>query len=232
MRLFLLLVTGVCAFGQIERPQLGIMLDPDGDARPVLGVAGSVTLGGPILNGVISLHCTSHACLAKTAIALISTSGETAAAPTGRALFAGRYIYFPDTQQLVQWHDGALDPIPFLSDDDVLALRASGDGLDSVVNRAGATWVEHSSLLDNSLQVINSFALANAAMLIEADTLLAYDDAVHLIAADGTDTLIGVAGVREFVTMGEGYVELVTAEDRWALNLKTGRWFLLPGVSE
>jgi hypothetical protein len=231
MRVLLFLIAGSCAWAQIERPQVGVMLDPNGDARVVWGVARSATLGEPILNSVLSMACAHGACLAKTAAALVSTSGSTIDAPPGPAIFGSPYIYFPQPQQLFYWHDGALTPVAFTPDGDVLALRANGDGIDYAVERGGATWVEHWSRQDNSLRLLNSFSPVNAALLTETATVLAASDEIHLITADGTDTIVPMAGVEALIAMGGGYVELVTARDRWAMDLKTGGIFLLPGLA-
>ena len=236
MRLLWLLMAASCVWAQIERPQVGVMLDQNGDARAVWGVAGSATLGEPILNGVLSMACSHGACVAKTAAAIVSTSGSSSdaalvEAPPGPAIFGSSYIYFPQPQQLVYWHDGTLTPVAFTQDGDVLALRANGDGIDYAVARGGATWVEHWSRLDNSLRVVGFYSQANAALLTETVTVLAASDGVHMIGADGTDTIVPVAGVAALIAMGNGYVEMMTARDRWAMNLQTGAVFLLPGVA-
>jgi hypothetical protein len=235
MRLLYFLIAGGCAWAQLERPQVGVMLDQNGDARVVWGVARSATLGEPILSGVLSMACAQATCVAKTAAAIVSTSASSANAasvdaPPGPAIFGSPYIYFPQPQQLVQWQGGALAPVAFTPDGDVLALRANGDGIDYAVERGGATWVEHYSLIDNSLRVIGSYGPVNAALLTEGATVLAASDEVHMIGADGTDTIIPVAGVEALIAMGGEYVELVTARDRWAMDLKTGGVFLLPGL--
>ena len=237
MRFFLLLMTSLCAFAQIERPQVGVMLDQNGDARPVWGVAASATLGHPILNGVLSMACSQGTCLAKTAAAIVSSGAQTPGsatvdAPAGPAIFGGSYVYFPQSQQLVHWHDGALDPVAFTADGEVLALRANGDGLDYAVSRAGATWVEHYSLADQSVQVLGSYAPVNAAMFTKQGTLLAASDEVHWVRADGTDTIINTPGVEALIAMGDGCVELVTAKGRWMIDLNSGGLFLLPGVAQ
>src|ERR1700756_1498378 len=42
---------------QVEQPALGVMLDSKGAARPVFGVAASVTLGNGLAGGVVSMGC-------------------------------------------------------------------------------------------------------------------------------------------------------------------------------
>ena len=231
MRLLLFLMASSCAWAQLERPQVGVMLDPHGDARVVWGVARSATLGGPILSGVLSMACAQATCVAKTAAALVSPSGTTVNAPPGPAIFGGSYIYFPEPRQLFYWQDGALAPVAFTPGGDMLALRANGDGIDYAVERGGATWVEHWARLDNSLRVVGAYAPVNAALLTDTATVLAASDEVHVIGADGTDTIIPVAGVEALIAMGGDYVELVTARDQWAMDLRTGSVFLLPGLA-
>jgi len=208
------------------------MLDQNGAVRPVLGVAASATLGDPILSGVVSLACTARGCLAKTASSLVSTSGGTVDAPSGPAIFGEGHVYFPDAQQLAHWHDGALEAIDFTADGSLLALRPDGDGLDYAVSRSGATWVEHYSFVDHSVEVLGSAIPANAALLLDGVTLLAADDGVHVLRPDGSETIVATTGVTALVRMGSAYVELVTAQGMWALDPATGNVFLLPGVPQ
>ena len=94
-----LLVMSACAFAQIEHPQIGVMLDENGDARVVLGVAGSTTSSDSLWSGVLSLACSAQVCFAKSQGALLSSSGESMDAPAGPAIFAidgaTAYVYFP-----------------------------------------------------------------------------------------------------------------------------------------
>jgi len=114
--LFFLFAVLLCA--QIERPQLGLMLDANGAMRPVYGAAASATLGDPILTGVLSFGCSPQICLFKTDTAIIASDGTSATAPTGTAIFAihgaSAYIYFSDTQQWARWRDGQLEWIDFM----------------------------------------------------------------------------------------------------------------------
>jgi hypothetical protein len=234
MRVFLLFVLGASAFAQIQQPRIGMMLDGNGDVRPVWGVAAAATLGSPILSGVISLACSDGKCEAKTVAGLAFSNGERGEirdAPAGPAVFGGSYVYFSQTQQLVRWHDGQLEAIDFTRDGQILGLRPTRDGFDSIVNHDGATWLEHWSRIDSSLRVVNAYAPAAAAMFMDDGILLAANDTVHRIRDDGTDTIINVAGVQALIAMGDGYVELVTSQGLWALDLAHMTPFLLPGVA-
>jgi len=232
MRLFLFFAMSICAIAQIERPQIGVMLDANGDARPVLGVAGSATLGDPILSGAVSLACSAQECIAKTETSLLSSAGESVDAPAGPAIFAAPYVYFTAMQQLVLWHDGQLDGTDFAPGGEVVSLRKNGDGLDYAVRRDGEIWIEHYSPADQNVGLVGSLGPANAALLIEPGVLIATGDQVRLVRTDGRDMAFDVPGVEEFIAMSDSYVELVTPNDRWVIDLKQPRPFLLPGVSE
>jgi hypothetical protein len=229
MRILALLSLGVCAFAQIERPRLGIMLDEKGDARPVYGVAASATLGNPVLRGVLALACRAGSCLAKTETALVTTAGDIVDAPAGPAVLGGAWIYFPLAGQLFEWRDRELRAIPFVADGEVLTLRPSGDGLDYAVTRDDGVWIEHLCLADGEVSLLGWFPAARAALLFDGGMLLAEDDAMEIWRADGSETVIPVAGVRSFIEMGDGSVELVTGDGMWMLDLGRGSTVLLPG---
>lgn len=118
MKIAIFLFLAVAGWAQIERPQLGLMLDANGAVRPVYGAAASATLGDPVLTGVLSFGCSAQVCLFKTGTAIIASDSTSVAAPTGMAIFAMHggtaRIYFPDTQQWARWHDGQLEWIDFV----------------------------------------------------------------------------------------------------------------------
>ena len=121
MKIPLFLLFAMVGWAQIERPQLGLMLDANGALRPVYGTAASATLGDPVLTGVLSFGCSAGLCLMKTDGAIIASDGTSAAAPAGRAIFSmdGRsaYIYFPGSQKWARWRDGQLEWIDFVPDE-------------------------------------------------------------------------------------------------------------------
>jgi len=98
MKIFIVFALSSCAWAQVERPQLGKIVDANGAVRPIYGIAASVTLGDPEITGVLSASCSRKFCLAKTETSLVSAGGNIAA-PAGPALFAfdgdGAYIWFP-----------------------------------------------------------------------------------------------------------------------------------------
>lgn len=123
MKIPLFLLFAMVGWAQIERPQVGLMLDVNGAVRPVYGTAASATLGDPVLTGVLSFGCSAQVCLFKTEAAIIASDGTSAAAPTGTAIFtmdgAFAFIYFPSTQQWTRWRDGQLEWIDFAPDEAV-----------------------------------------------------------------------------------------------------------------
>jgi len=123
MKIPLFFLFAVAGWAQIERPQLGLMLDADGALRPVYGAAASATLGDPVLTGVLSFGCSARLCLLKTDTAIIASDGTSAAAPAGTAIFAmdgaSAYVYFPESEQWARWHDGQLEWIDFAPDEAV-----------------------------------------------------------------------------------------------------------------
>ena len=123
MKILVFFTFAVVGWAQIERPQLGLMLDSSGAVRPVYGAAPSATLGDPVLTGVLSFGCSAQMCLFKTEAAIVASDGTSAAAPNGTAIFsmegAFAYIYFPDTQQRARWHDGLLEWIDVAPDEAV-----------------------------------------------------------------------------------------------------------------
>jgi hypothetical protein len=123
MKIPLFFLFAVAGWGQIERPQLGLMLDADGALRPVYGAAASATLGDPVMTGVLSFGCSARLCLLKTDTAIVASDGKSAAAPTGTVIFAmdgaSAYVYFPGSEQWAHWHDGQIEWIDFAPDEAV-----------------------------------------------------------------------------------------------------------------
>jgi len=132
MKIFLFLFFALAGWAQIERPQLGLMLDANGAVRPVYGAAGSATLGDPVMTGVLSFACSARLCLMKTEAAILASDGTSAAAPTGPAIFAMRgasaYIDFSDARQWARWRDGQLEWIDFVPDEATGTTMTLDDG--------------------------------------------------------------------------------------------------------
>lgn len=223
MKLFLLLVSGACAWAQLGSPLIGIMLDENSRARPVMGAPAAAALGEPLFDGsVISLSCSTHACLAKTESALMSSSGETVDAPPGAAIIAwdpvldgAAYVYFVETRQLARWNTGHLEPIDFNPEGDVIALRATARGYEYTVAH-------------------DDYGATSILWLDGGGALLATEGQVRLLRADGTERDFALDEVGGFVRMSDRYVQVITSSGMWALDLDPGheQAFLLPGVTQ
>jgi len=226
MKIFLFLLISASAWAQIERPFMGVMLDENGHARPVIGAAAAAALGDPLFDAaVISLACSEKMCLAKTETAVVSSAGETADAPPGAALmvFSGdaAYVYFVETRKFAIWFAGRLYLFDFEPGGDLLSIRANG--FDYAIARDDGIWVGNQNL-----------GPANAIFLLDGGgALLAVDGQVRLLRPDGTEVDFAVSGAGGFVRMSDRHVEVITDSGMWALDVEPGREqiFLLPGGS-
>src|ERR1700733_12003105 len=108
-----------CTWAQIESPQIGIMLDVNGRARPVSGALAAAVVGTPWFDGaVISLACSAEGCVAKTESALFTPAGVVVDAPPGAAIIAldatspgAAYVYFVESGKLARWTGSQLVPM-------------------------------------------------------------------------------------------------------------------------
>jgi hypothetical protein len=237
MKPFLFLLLSACAWAQIEHPSIGVMLDENGHARPVIGAPAAAALGEPLFDRVVvSLACSDQVCLAKTESALVSSSGDTVEAPPGAAIIgfdpaldgAAAYVYFVETRQLARWSAGRLDPVDFAPGGDVLSLRATADGFEYAVARDDGIWIGNQNL-----------GPANAILLLDGGgALLAADGHVRLLRPDGTELDFAVARVEGFIggflRMSDRSVQVITDSGMWMLDIELGReqLLLLPGVSQ
>lgn len=235
MRIIFLTLMTVCAWGQIESPQIGVMLDVNGRARPVTGSPAAAAVGTAWFDGaVISLACSAQGCVAKTEYALFTPAGVVAGAPPGAAIIAldaaspgAAYVYFVASGKLARWTGSQLVPMDFTPGGDVLSLRAVAGGFEYAVQRDGEIWIGGKSL-----------GTANCVLLLDGGgVLLASDGQVRLLRSDGTELDFAVTGggsfVGGFVRMSDQYVQVITDFGMWALDIEPGheQIFLLPGVS-
>ncbi len=235
MRVLIFFAAAVFGCAQIERPQVGMMIDAAGGARPVQGLAASATLGDPVLSGVLAIACSARMCLAKTAAAILSSSGQSVDAPAGSAIIAigedAAYVYFPGVRQLSQWHDGQLEAIDFTTDGEVLSLRVAAGGIDIAVRRDDGIWIECVSLEDGSVQASTPLDGDGPVMLLNGnDAVVATAGGIRLIRSDDSEVTFDAAGVRQFFAIGPGYVQAVADSGIWILGVERGREeiFLLP----
>jgi hypothetical protein len=236
MKTILFTLMTACAWGQIESPQIGVMLDMNGRARPVTGAPAAAVVGAAWFDGAVrSLACSEGACVAKTDTALFTSGGVVVDAPAGAAIIAldasspgAAYVYFVGSGTLARWTGSQLVPMDFAPGGDVLALRAIAGGFEYAVERDGEIWVGGKSL-----------GAANSVLLLDGGgALLACDGQVRLLRADGTEVDFAVAPagsfVGGFIRMSDRYVQVITDAGMWALDTEPGREqiVLLPGVSD
>jgi hypothetical protein len=219
----------------VEPPQLGMMLDTKGQVRPVIGVAGSITLGDPVTSGALSVGCGRGVCLFKTRSAVAAqTSGFGTSgipAPPGPALFAfaanTTLVYFPLSRQLARWHDGQLDPVPVALTGEVLSLRVGNQGNpEFAVRRDGGTWI-----VAAGDEVSGSIPVENGpVMLLPGVVLYTSPSEVILRRSDASELHFAVSGVQWFSRLGQDYIQIHAGRTNAALCTGAGREriFLLP----
>jgi hypothetical protein len=215
----------VGAWAQLERPQVAWMLDAQGNVRPVLGLAGSPTLGDPVARNILSVACFPETCLAKTEGAVYSSLGWAAEAPEGPAVFSVGatadlvYIYFYSTGQVAKWHGGQLEFVDFTPGGEILSLRAAAEGFDYAVAREGGTVVEHFSMETMTVTPVAPLGGTGPVLLLDGAVLAATEDAVKLIRcpapAEDTDFLpaefaLDIPGAGQFFLAGNGYIQVNT----------------------
>lgn len=252
------------AVAQIQQPQLGSMLDSEGMLRPVLGIAASASLGNPVLPNIESFACSSALCLAKADGGLVSFTPGAPAIPTatpcacpGAALLSldgngGAWVYFEATGQLMQWRNGTLSPVDFSPGGQVIALRATSDGLDYAIvrehfvtpgrefDREGTTrernlvWLERYSANDGSVTVLDSLNSSGPVMLLDAAILTSSGDQVTLHRPNGQELSFPLTGANAFQSAGNGYVQISASGGMWLLHTEPGKeqLSLLPGTSQ
>ena len=233
MKILLFVLMSGCASAQIESPQLGVMVDANGRARPVSGTLAAAVAGTPWFDGVVmSLACSAEGCVAKTESALFTPAGVVVDAPPGAAIIAldrtrpgTAYVYFVENGRLGRWTGNDLIAMDFAPEGDVLALRAVAGGFEYAVEHDGEVWIGGKCL-----------GAANSVLLLDGGgALLASDGHVRLLRSDGTELDFTVGGfVGGFIRMSDQYVQVITDGGMWALDIEPGQeqMFLLPGVSQ
>ncbi len=218
------------AVGQIEQPRIGVMLNRDGSARPVLGMAGSTTLGDAAANGVISSSCAAI-CLFKTDSAIVSATGSVGA-PPGPALFSftsdSVLVYFPRARKLARWHSDQLDPVSLTIPGDILAMGNNS----FVVRRPGGVWI-----VNSADQPVGSLPFETTAALLldsggslDSGVLYATPSELIIRRPDQSLQIFSISGVTSLSYLGQNYVQVHTRDANYALRIDPGheRAFLLP----
>ena len=231
MKYFLLLFCGVAAWAQLERPLVGVVVDQNRDARLLSGVAASATLGEPLLQGVVALACSSTACAAKTETALLSSTGDVVDARPGAALLSvnatGTYAYFLESAQLLRQRDGEWQSAEFpASRGDVLAIRATSEGIDYAVLRDSVLYLEHDS------QILAILPVAERILLLDGAVLLAARKQVILLRTGEQDLTFHLPSVLDLIATSDGRAEIMTENGLWLLATASGELTQIPGARE
>ena len=153
-----------------------------------------------------------------------------AAAPPGPALFAldgnRAFVYFPQSNQLMRWHDGVLKPMDFDIGGEILSLRAAHGRVEFAVRRDGEFWIVRS---DGA--VLGALTGAGApVMLLKDGALFKAGDALIVRRDDGTELSFDLTGVESLLPMGAGYVQIRAGAAAYALCVEPEReqLFVLP----
>ncbi len=229
LKVLLALLCTPCAWGQLDRPALGMMLDSSGAARPVFGLPGSISAGDPVATGVLSSGCSKTLCLIKTDAAIIS-QGQAIPAPAGPALFAffesGAYVYFSESKQLAHWDNGQLDPVDFGVAGRVLSIRAVTGVVEFAVRRnLGICIVRSGNAVVEWMP-----PEAENIMLLDQAIVFGTPEAIVLRRPDASTMQFPLTGVTSFTSLGAGYVQIRAAGSTYALRVDGGheQLFLLP----
>jgi hypothetical protein len=230
MKILITFTICACAWAQtgVVRPQLGKMLDASGAVRTVYGIAASVTLGAVEATGVLSSACSNTLCLAKTESGIVSAAG-TVPAPVGPALFAFNgataYVWFPQSQQLMLWQNGALSSLPLTIEGDVLSIGVTSGALQFAVRRRSGVWI-----VNQDSSVISSLP-DEAATVLLTPSGPAYATRSQIVFGGLQFPLTGVTAISQ---MSSSYLQVRASGVAYALRIDPGRetLFQLPGVSQ
>ncbi len=228
MKTIFLLTSGWIWGQSVNQPQMGVMVDSGANARAVFGVSASVTLGDPILGGVISSAC-SDWCIYKTASAVV-VAGQPVAAPAGAAIFAidgsTAAMYFIAVKQLALWQNGQLTLADVPVDGDVVGLRSSAGMIEFAIRRRESTWV-----VNAQGAIVDFIPGASGPVMLLANGILYVDgDDVVLRRPDATEVRFAAPGAQWFSALGANYVQIRANGFSYGLRVDAGheRIFELP----
>lgn len=221
----LLFVVGAVVFAQsaLNRPQLGVMVDSAGNARPLFGVAASVTAGDPVAQGVISSACAAGGCVLKMANALVA-GGQTVAAPDGRALIAldgsGALIYFPGTGELARFQNGQLKAVESHIRGEIIGLRSSAGVAQFAVERSGTAWIVDQ--FDRALDSLPGYS-SGPVMLFAGGEIYLSGRGVVLRRTDQSQIEFAAPGAAWFSAAAANYVQVHAGRRSYAVRTDPGR---------
>ena len=223
--------------GGIHPPQMGVMVDGFGRARPVFGVSGSVTVGDPVASAMVASACSDSLCVLKTFDAVVAGGVQTLS-PPGTALIAidgqTALLYFPGLEKLVRWQAGQIQPLTLSVTGNIVALRSTAGVAQFAVQRDGATWI-----VDAAGQAVDSLPSASGPVLLPATGAIYTDgENVVLRRSDGSELRFPVPGAQSFSAMwfsstAANYVQIRAGRSSYALRIDRGRerMFRLPEPS-
>jgi hypothetical protein len=238
MRLALLLLGSLYANAQsgIEVPSIGAIVYPAGALRLVQGVAGNFLVGQAAISGVLSAACSEQLCLAKTDSKLLSATGETSA-PAGPAVFGldrdNALVFFAESRTFARWRDNALEPLDWIVDGEVLAIRVRGEETEIAVRRDGTVWIVHpdGAIIDSIGEA------AGPVLLLDEGVILATWDQVILRRrgndSDASEIRFELADAKSIIAMGPHYAAIRAGDAIYVLRTDSGResLFELPGTT-
>ncbi|MBV8842405.1 MAG: hypothetical protein JO307_06300 [Bryobacterales bacterium] len=225
---FLLALFPICAFAQsgIDRPHLGLMLDREGQMRPVFGVAGNF-LTGRGAGRALAIACSQSGCVAKLKDSIVS-AGAVIPTPPGPAVIGldstGTVVYFRSQKRFARLQAGSLTfldqtILDQTSDGEVLSVRSNPPEIAIAARREDGIrimTVEGAVLDFLPPESRTALLLSDAVVYATADTLV-------LRRADGSELKFPAPGVRDLFAMGDGWVEARAAGAIYALRTDPGR---------
>jgi hypothetical protein len=186
------------ASGLVELPSIGLVRDESNAVRPILGVRGNFSLGGPIAQNVLSAILWRGKPVVKTDTELLIGGGRYPA-PPGPALFAltREAAYIICGSQLLRWSQGSLDSLAFTAPEGEIVDTQVGDvGLMLLVRRGDELWlvsggaetrlagVSGAALLQSDGS-IRRFPDILSVERISEDWIHLWDGETHFVAAGG-----------------------------------------------
>jgi hypothetical protein len=219
---FLLALIPACLLAQsgLDRPNLGLMIDQHGFLRPVSGVSGSFLVGDPQAARALSFACSQAACVAKTADSILG-GGAAIPAPEGPAVIAasdaGAIFYFRQSGRFAQLQNGALTPLDWSVDGELLSISAS-NGIRFAIRRDRAVWITAS---DGS--VLGSLPSAESVLLLPGAVVYSTPTELVLRRTNASEMRFPCGGVTELFAMSGGWVEARSNSGVFALRTDAGR---------
>jgi hypothetical protein len=229
-----LLPVGLRAQSDLNRPDIGLIIDRQGLLRPVAGVSGSFLVGAPQAVGALSFACSQVLCVAKLKDSIVA-SNSSLAAPKGDAVIAadesGATIYFRESGQFVRWQNGALTPLDWVVAGEILSIGSGTSGPKLAVRRDRGVWI-----VSTAGAVLDSLpSSAQAVLLLSGATVYATAGDVVLRRADGSEIHFPATGVFQLFAMGDGWVEARGKNALFALRTDSGHeslyWLPQPALA-